>query len=162
MVVLPITLAAIFFLLFAAFDSPRLAALILLNVPFAAVGGLFALPLAGLTLSVSALVGFIALFGVSVQNGVLLVERIRELRRTGKSPVEAVAEGALSRFRPVLMTATMAAFGLLPAALSHAVGAETQRPFAVVIIGGLVTATLLSLFVLPALYELFEREEEEY
>ncbi len=162
MVVLPITLAAIFFLLFAAFDSPRLATLILLNVPFAAVGGLFALPLAGLTLSVSALVGFIALFGVSVQNGVLLVERIRELRRTGRPPAEAITEGALTRFRPVLMTAAMAAFGLLPAALSHAVGAETQRPFAVVIIGGLVTATLLTLFVLPVLYELFEREEEEY
>jgi cobalt-zinc-cadmium resistance protein CzcA len=162
MVVLPITLAAIFFLLFAAFDSPRLATLILLNVPFAAVGGLFALPLAGLTLSVSALVGFIALFGVSVQNGVLLVERIRELRRTGKELAEAITEGALTRFRPVLMTAAMAAFGLLPAALSHAVGAETQRPFAVVIIGGLVTATLLTLFVLPVLYELFEREEEEY
>jgi len=162
MVVLPITLAAIFFLLFAAFDSPRLATLILLNVPFATVGGLFALPLAGLTLSVSALVGFIALFGVSVQNGVLLVERIRELRRTGKALAEAVTEGALTRFRPVLMTAAMAAFGLLPAALSHAVGAETQRPFAVVIIGGLVTATLLTLFILPVLYELFEREEEEY
>lgn len=161
-VVLPMTLAAIFFLLFAAFDSPRLAALILLIVPFAAVGGLFALPLAGLTISVSALVGFIALFGVSVQNGVLLVERIRELRRTGKALTEAVTEGALNRFRPVLMTAAMAAFGLLPAALSHAVGAETQRPFAVVIIGGLVTATLLTLFVLPVLYGLFEREEEEY
>lgn len=161
-VVLPITLAAIFFLLFAAFDSPRLATLILLNVPFAAVGGLFALPLAGLTLSVSALVGFIALFGVSVQNAVLLVERIRELRRAGKALAEAVTEGALTRFRPVLMTAAMAAFGLLPAALSHAVGAETQRPFAVVIIGGLVTATLLTLFVLPVLYELFDREEEEY
>jgi cobalt-zinc-cadmium resistance protein CzcA len=162
MVVLPITLAAIFFLLFAAFDSPRLATLILLNVPFAAVGGLFALPLAGLTLSVSALVGFIALFGVSVQNGVLLVERIRDLRRAGRTLLDAVTEGALTRFRPVLMTATMAAFGLLPAALSHAVGAETQRPFAVVIIGGLVTATLLTLFVLPVLYELFERDEEEY
>jgi len=162
MVVLPITIAAIFFLLFAAFDSPRLATLILLNVPFAAVGGLFALPLAGLTLSVSALVGFIALFGVSVQNGVLLVERIRDLRRAGQTLFDAVTEGALTRFRPVLMTAAMAAFGLLPAALSHEVGAETQRPFAVVIIGGLVTATLLTLFVLPVLYDLFEREEEEY
>jgi cobalt-zinc-cadmium resistance protein CzcA len=161
-VVLPITLAGIFFLLFAAFDSPRLATLILLNVPFAAVGGLLALPAAHLTLSVSALVGFIALFGVSVQNGVLLVERIRDLRRAGKSLDDAVYEGALTRFRPVLMTAAMAAFGLLPAALSHAVGAETQRPFAVVIIGGLVTATLLTLFILPVLYELFEREEEEY
>ncbi len=161
-VVVPVTLAAVFFLLFAAFDSARLASLILLNVPFAAVGGLLALPVAGLNLSVSALVGFIALFGVSVQNGVLLVERIRELRREGKELPEAIREGAVSRFRPVLMTAAMAAFGLLPAALSHAVGAETQRPFAVVIIGGLVTATLLTLLVLPVLYDLFEREEEEY
>jgi cobalt-zinc-cadmium resistance protein CzcA len=161
-VILPITLGAIFFLLFAAFDSPRLATLILLNVPFAAVGGLFALPAAGLTLSVSALVGFIALFGVSVQNGVLLVERIRDLRRAGMGVDAAVREGAHTRFRPVLMTAAMAAFGLVPAALSQAVGAETQRPFAVVIIGGLVTATLLTLFILPVLYDLFEREEEEY
>jgi cobalt-zinc-cadmium resistance protein CzcA len=161
-VVLPITLGVIFFLLFAAFDSPRLAALILLNVPFAAVGGLLALPVAGLSLSVSALVGFIALFGVSIQNGVLLVERIRELRKAGRSPGDAVREGGRSRMRPVLMTAAMAAFGLVPAALSRGVGAETQRPFAVVIIGGLATATLLTLFILPALYDLFERDEEEY
>ena len=162
MVIVPITLGAIFFLLFSMFDSPRLALLILLNVPFAAVGGILALPVAGLTFSVSALVGFIALFGVSVQNGVLLVERIRELRRGGHDLLEAVREGARSRFRPVLMTAAMAAFGLLPAALSHAVGGETQRPFAVVIIGGLVTATMLTLFILPVIYEVFEREEEEY
>jgi cobalt-zinc-cadmium resistance protein CzcA len=161
-VVLPITLAVIFFLLFAAFDSPRLATLILLNVPFAAVGGILALPVAGLTLSVSALVGFIALFGVSIQNGVLLVERIRELRKAGRSPGDAVREGGRTRMRPVLMTAAMAAVGLVPAALSRGVGAETQRPFAVVIIGGLATATLLTLFILPALYDLFERDEEEY
>lgn len=158
-VVLPLTLGIIFFLLFVSFDSARLAFLILLNVPFAAVGGLVALPPAGLALSVSALVGFIALFGVSVQNGVLLVERIRELRRRGEALDAAVREGAGSRLRPVLMTACMAAFGLLPAALSRGVGAETQRPFAVVIIGGLVTSTLLTLFVLPALYEVFERGE---
>ncbi len=155
-VVLPLTLGVIFFLLFAAFDSARLALLILLNVPFAAVGGIAALPAAGLALSVSALVGFIALFGVSIQNGVLLVERIRELRRGGRDLDVAIRDGAASRMRPVLMTACMAAFGLLPAALSKGVGAETQRPFAVVIIGGLVTATLLTLFVLPVLYGLFE------
>ena len=155
-VVLPLTLGVIFFLLFAAFDSARLALLILLNVPFAAVGGILALPAAGLALSVSALVGFIALFGVSVQNGVLLVERIRELRRRGGELDVAIRDGAASRMRPVLMTACMAAFGLLPAALSKGVGAETQRPFAVVIIGGLATATLLTLFVLPVLYGLFE------
>ena len=161
-VIVPITLLAIFFLLFTAFDSGKLAFLILLNVPFAAVGGILALPLAGLTLSVSALVGFIALFGVSIQNGVLLIERIRQLRREGKPMMEAIREGAISRVRPVVMTAAMAALGLLPAALSHAVGAETSRPFAVVIIGGLLTATVLTLLILPILYPLFETERAEY
>ena len=159
--IVPITLVAIFFLLFTAFDSARLSTLILLNVPFAAVGGLVVLPLAGLSLSVSALVGFIALFGVSVQNGVLLVERIRELRREGAALADAIREGAMSRVRPVVMTATMAAIGLLPAGLSHAVGAETSRPFAVVIIGGLVTATLLTLFILPILYPWFEERDDQ-
>lgn len=157
-IIVPVTLIAIYFLLFTAFDSGWLAALILLNVPFAAVGGIVALPVSHLALSVSALVGFIALFGVSVQNGVLLVERIRELRREGKDMREAIIEGAVSRVRPVVMTAAMAAIGLLPAGLSHAVGAETSRPFAVVIIGGLITATLLTLFLVPLLYPYFERE----
>ena len=154
--IVPLTLVVIFFLLFTAFDSARLAFLILLNVPFAAVGGIVVLPMAGLSLSVSALVGFIALFGVSVQNGVLLVERIRELRREGVALAEAILTGAVSRVRPVVMTASMAALGLMPAGLSHAVGAETSRPFAVVIIGGLVTATVLTLFILPILYPWFE------
>jgi heavy metal efflux system protein len=161
MVIVPITLVAIFFLLFTAFDSGKLAFLILLNVPFAALGGVLALPLAGLTLSVSALVGFIALFGVSVQNGVLLVERIRLLRSRGEAMAAAIREGAISRVRPVVMTAMMAALGLVPAALSHAVGAETSRPFAVVIIGGLITATLLTLFILPILYPWFETRKAE-
>jgi heavy metal efflux system protein len=157
-VIVPITLVAIFFLLFTAFDSAKLALLILLNVPFAAVGGIVILPLAGLTLSVSALVGFIALFGVSVQNGVLLIERIRELRKEGRELTDAIREGALTRVRPVVLTATMAMLGLLPAGLSHAVGAETSRPFAMVIIGGLVTATLLTLFIIPILYPWFEEK----
>jgi len=161
LLIVPFTLIAVFFLLFLAFDSVRLAILILLNVPFAAVGGILALPVAGLTLSVSALVGFIALFGVAVQNGVLMVERIRELRRSGKDLPEAIREGAMTRMRAVVMTAAMASLGLLPAALSHAVGAETSRPFAVVIVGGLVTSTLLTLFVLPLLYSFFEREPAE-
>jgi cobalt-zinc-cadmium resistance protein CzcA len=161
-VVVPITLLAIFFLLFTAFDSGKLAILILLNVPFTAVGGIMALPLSGLALSVSALVGFIALFGLSIQNGVILVERIRELRQAGLAMAEAVMEGAVSRVRPVVMTALMAALGLLPAGLSTAVGAETARPFAVVIIGGLGTATLLTLFVLPILYPLFEDAKADY
>ena len=159
-VIVPITLIAIFFLLFVAFDSAQLAFLILLVVPFAAVGGLFALPLAGLNLSVSALVGFMALFGIAMLNGVILVERIRELRGRGLPTAEAIRVGAFSRVRPVVMTALMAALGLLPMALSTAVGAETSRPFAVVIIGGLVTATLVTLFVLPLLYPWFEPEKQ--
>ena len=155
-IIVPITLIAIFFLLFVAFDSSKLAFLILLVVPFAAVGGLFALPLAGLNLSVSALVGFMALFGIAMLNGVILVERIRELRGRGQPTAEAIRDGALTRVRPVVMTALMAALGLLPMALSTAVGAETSRPFAVVIIGGLITATLVTLFILPLLYPWFE------
>lgn len=155
--IVPVTLIAIFFLLFTAFDSGWLAFLILLVVPFAAVGGVLALPLAGLNLSVSALVGFMALFGIAMLNGVILVERIRELSGRGQPVAEAIRNGALSRVRPVAMTALMAALGLLPMALSTAVGAETSRPFAVVIIGGLITATLVTLFVLPVLYPWFER-----
>jgi heavy metal efflux system protein len=155
-VIVPITLIAIFFLLFVAFDSGPLAFLILLVVPFAAVGGLFALPLAGLNLSVSALVGFMALFGIAMLNGVILVERIRELRSRGQALGDAIRNGALSRVRPVVMTALMAALGLLPMALSREVGAETSRPFAVVIIGGLITAMLVTLLLLPLLYPWFE------
>ena len=155
-VIVPITLTAIFFLLFIMFDSAPMALLILLNVPFAAVGGIFALPLAGLNLSVSALVGFMALFGIAMLNGVILVERIRELLAVNHALPDAVREGAMSRVRPVMMTALMAALGLLPMALSHEVGAETSRPFAVVIIGGLVTATFVTLLILPILYPWFE------
>ncbi|MGH7968651.1 MAG: efflux RND transporter permease subunit, partial [Limisphaerales bacterium] len=113
-----------------------------------------------LNLSVSALVGFMALFGIAMLNGVILVERIRELRVRGQPLVEAIRNGALSRVRPVVMTALMAALGLLPMALSHEVGAETSRPFAVVIIGGLVTATLVTLLILPLLYPWFENENQ--
>ena len=160
-IVVPITILAIFFLLFTAFDSGRFATLILLNVPFAAVGGLLALLISRLDLSVSAMVGFIALFGVSIQSGVLLVERVRELRRLGIALPEALVEGSVSRVRPVMMTSLMAALGLLPAALSTGVGAETARPFAIVIIGGLVTATLLTLFLLPLLYPIFITEKAD-
>ena len=155
---MPITLVAIFFLLFTAFDSGWLAALILLVVPFAAVGGIVALPVSGLNLSVSALVGFMALFGIAMLNGVIVVERIRELRGRGLSLPEAIEAGAVSRVRPVVMTALMAALGLLPMALSTEVGAETSRPFAVVIIGGLITATIVTLIVLPLLYSWFAEE----
>jgi cobalt-zinc-cadmium resistance protein CzcA len=159
-VVVPITILAIFFLLFVAFDSVKFAVLILLTVPFSAAGGLMALPVAGLNMSVSALVGFVALFGVSIQNSVILVTRVRELRREGREMMEAIKEGATSRVRPMVMTALMALLGLLPMALSNGVGAETARPFAVVIIGGLITGTVLTLFILPLLYRFFESERE--
>jgi cobalt-zinc-cadmium resistance protein CzcA len=159
-VIVPVTILAIFVLLFIAFDSAKFATLIVLNVPYSAAGGLMALPLAGLHLSVAALVGFVALFGVSIQNSVILVSRIRELRREGKEMIDAVKEGAASRVRPMVMTALMAMLGLLPMALSTGVGAETARPFAVVIIGGLVTDTLLTLFMLPLLYRFFESTED--
>ncbi len=155
-VIVPITILIIFFLLFVAFDTAKFATLVLLTVPFSAVGGLLALPLAGLNLSVSALVGFVALFGVSIQNSVILVTRIGELRREGLGMIEAIREGAASRVRPMVMTALMAMLGLLPMALSTGVGAETARPFAVVIIGGLITGTVLTMFILPLLYPAFE------
>lgn len=154
-VIVPITLALIFFLLLSAFNSVRLALLILISVPFVLIGGVFALPLMGLNLSVSALVGFLALFGVSLQNRVILVERIRELTHRGLEQEEAIMEGALSRVRPVVMTATMATLGLLPAALSTAVGAETSRPFATVIIGGLFFEMIITPFIIPILYPWF-------
>jgi cobalt-zinc-cadmium resistance protein CzcA len=155
-VIVPLTIMAIFFLLFIAFDSSRFATLILLTIPCAAAGGLIALPLAALNLSVAALVGFVALFGVSIQNSVILVTRILELRREGRGLPESIMEGAASRVRPMVMTALMAMLGLLPMALSKGVGAETARPFAVVIIGGLITGTVLTLFILPLLYPFFE------
>jgi heavy metal efflux system protein len=160
-VIVPLTLAIVFFLLFVAFDSAKLSWLILLNVPNSAAGGILALPLAGLSLSVSSLAGFVALFGISVQNSVILIERIRELRSGGMGLEEAVREGAISRIRPMVMTAMMALFGLLPLALSKAVGAETARPFAVVIIGGLITDTLLTVSVIPLLYPYFEPRKSE-
>lgn len=156
-VIVPFTMLAIFFLLFITFDSVKFAALIVLTVPFSAAGGLMALPLAGLNLSVAALVGFIALFGISLQNSVILVARIHELRRERDYEImAAIEEGAASRVRPMVMTSLMAILGLLPMALSTGVGAETARPFAVVIIGGLITGTILTLFILPILYPRFE------
>jgi cobalt-zinc-cadmium resistance protein CzcA len=153
--VVPLALLLIFVLLYGAFDSARPAALIFLNVPFAATGGVLALALRGMPLSISAGVGFIALFGVAVMNGVVLLSFVRELERQGRSPREAAREGARARMRPVLMTALVAAIGFFPMALGHGAGAEVQRPLATVVIGGLVTSTLLTLFVLPSIYEWF-------
>lgn len=157
-VIVPISLTLIFVLLFWAFQSVRHASFIVLNVPFSMIGGLVALWLTGINLSVSAAVGFIALFGIAVQNGVILVSALNGLVREGLDLDEAVVSGATGRLRPVVMTALMAMLGLLPAALSSGVGSETARPFAVVIIGGLVSATLLTLTVLPLIYRYFEAD----
>lgn len=151
-VVVPISLLLIFVLLLDAFKSFKTAALILVNVPLALMGGFIALWVLGIPLSVSAAIGFIALSGQAVLNGVVMLSGYQQLQAGGMSVVEAVRQGSMQRLRTVLMTAMLAALGLLPMALSHEIGAETQRPLAIVVIGGLFTATLLTLVVLPALY----------
>ena len=158
--VVPVSVFLIFVLLFDAFKSLRSSLLILLNVPFALIGGIFALRLVGIPLSVSAAIGFIALFGQAVLNGVVMVSCFNQLCEEGQSPMEAVKRGAAIRLRTVLMTALLAMLGLLPMALSHGIGSETQKPLAIVIIGGLVSATLLTLIVLPVLYLFFARPED--
>nr|MBL8410999.1 efflux RND transporter permease subunit [Dechloromonas sp.] len=152
MLVVPLSILFIFVLLFDAFESFKDALIIICNIPFALIGGIFALLLSGIPLSVSAAIGFIALFGQAVLNGVVMVSHIKQLLAQGMAPYEAVFEGALSRLRTVLMTALLAMLGLLPMALAHGIGSETQRPLALVVIGGLISATLLTLFVLPTLY----------
>ena len=158
LLIVPASIVLIFILLFSAFGSARYAALILVNIPFALIGGIVMLYLRHIHLSVSAAVGFIVLFGIAVQNGVLLVSEFNSLRERGRTVKQAVREGTLSRLRPVVMTALMAALGLLPAAFSTRMGAETTRPFASVIVGGMMTATLLTLLLLPVLYQMFHEE----
>jgi cobalt-zinc-cadmium resistance protein CzcA len=153
--IVPLSILLIFVLLFNAFGSFKEAALIVLNVPFALIGGILALYLTGIHLSVSAAIGFIALFGQAVLNGVVMVSYFNQLRRTGISAYDAALEGSLVRLRTVLMTTMLAMFGLMPMALSHSIGSEVQRPLAVVIIGGLFSAAALTLIVLPALYVVF-------
>jgi len=157
----PLALLLIFVLLYTTFGSVRLAVLIYLNVPLAVTGGILALLLRRYPFSISAGVGFIALFGVAVLNGVVLVSYIVERRRLGMSAQEAAHEGALVRLRPVLMTALVASFGFIPMALATSAGAEVQRPLATVVIGGLVTSTLLTLLVLPTVYGWFAERREE-
>ena len=159
-IIVPISLILIFVLLFWAFTSIKNALLIVMNVPFAMIGGILILLATGINLSVSAAVGFIALFGIAVQNGVILVSQLNKLRRDGQSLHDAIINGSVSRLRPVVMTALMAILGLFPAALSTSVGSETAKPFAMVIIGGLVTATILTLTLLPALYRYFAESDE--
>src|SRR5450759_2606001 len=162
-IVVPLSILLIFILLFDAFKSFKSALLILLNIPFALIGGILALLVTGIPLSVSAAIGFIALFGQAVLNGVVMVSYFNHLCKEGTPLSEAVIEGSLVRLRTVLMTGLLAMFGLLPMALSRAIGSETQRPLAIVVIGGLVSATLLTLIVLPTLYAMFykNRSQEE-
>lgn len=160
-VAVPITLALIFLMLYSAFSSLRYAALIFLNVPFAITGGIFALWLSGLYLSVPGAVGFIAVFGVAVLNGVVLVRYINDLREEGRGLEQAVHEGAELRLRPVLMTASVAILGLVPLLLATGIGANVQRPLAAVVVGGLITSTLLTLVVLPAVYPWFAPPQQD-
>ena len=160
-VIIPITIAAIFFLLFLLFNSLRFATLIITVLPFASIGGIIGLFVSGEYLSVPASVGFIALWGIAVLNGVVLVSYIRGLREDGRTVQEAVIEGATLRFRPVMMTATVAMLGLIPFLFSSGPGSEVQRPLAIVVIGGLITCTLLTLLVLPTIYRWFDEEKIE-
>ncbi|MEX2282070.1 MAG: CusA/CzcA family heavy metal efflux RND transporter [Gemmatimonadota bacterium] len=156
-VVVPAAILLIAFLLFTSLRSWRLAGLVLANLPFAAIGGIIALTLRGLHLSVSASIGFIALFGVAVLNGLVLLSTVQRLRASGLDAETAAVQGARDRLRPVLMTAAVASIGFIPVAFSHGMGAEVQRPLATVVIGGLISSTLLTLLVLPTAYVLIER-----
>ena len=160
-VIVPITIFLIFSLLFWAFRSVRMALLILVMLPLTMIGGIAGLALAGLHFSVSAAVGFIAVAGISVQNGVIMLEQILAFEKHQPADYPSAIEGAVARLRPILMTALMAGLGLLPAALSHGIGSETQRPFAVVIVGGIVSATVFTLLLLPLIYTLFKDTPKE-
>ncbi len=160
-VIVPLTIVAIFFLLFLLFNSIKLASLIILVLPFASIGGLIGLFVTGEYVSVPASVGFIALWGIAVLNGVVLVSSIRQLRQDGMDVAEAVREGCTQRFRPVMMTATVALLGLVPFLFATGPGSEVQRPLAIVVIGGLITSTLLTLVVLPTLYRWFDDKPSE-
>jgi cobalt-zinc-cadmium resistance protein CzcA len=161
MIVLPLTIMGIFVILYTMFSSAKWALLILANVAMAPVGGLLALLLTGTHFSVSSGVGFLALFGVSVQTGIIMLEYINQLRVRGHTVEDAAIEGAVLRLRPIMMTMLVATLGLLPAAISRGIGSDSQRPFAIVIVGGLVAALLLSIFLLPTLYVWFARESDK-
>jgi heavy metal efflux system protein len=152
--VVPVCLLVIFLLLFITFGNAKDSILTILNVPFALIGGILALHITGINFSISAGIGFIALFGVCIQNGVILISVFRKNLDEGMHLDEAIHQGVISRVRPVIMTALMAMIGLMPAAVSHGIGSETQKPLAIVVIGGLITATILTLLILPVIYSL--------
>jgi len=155
--VVPICLLVIFIILFITYGNVKDALITILNVPFALIGGILALHITGINFSISAGIGFIALFGVCIQNGVILISVFRKNLEQRMPLDTAIREGVRSRVRPVIMTALMAAIGLLPAAISTGIGSETQKPLAVVVIGGLVTSTILTLLILPVLYAMVFR-----
>src|SRR5581483_10810498 len=157
-IIIPLTLMLIFVILYTMFGTLKWSGLILITVAMAPIGGIVALYLAGVNFSVSSGVGFLALFGVAVQTGVILVEYMNQLRARGYSILEAARQGSILKFRPILMTMLVASLGLVPAATSHGIGSDSQRPFAIVIVGGLMAALLISVFLLPAMYVWFARE----
>jgi cobalt-zinc-cadmium resistance protein CzcA len=159
--IIPLVVAIIFLLLYAAFGTPRHAVMVLACLPLAVLGGVIFLHLRGITLNMSSVVGFIALSGVAVQNGVIMLANLNRWRTLAPTLGQAVVRGAVERLRPVLLTALVGTFGLVPAAFAHGVGSDVQRPLATVIVGGLISATLLTLVVLPALYYVLERRREE-
>jgi cobalt-zinc-cadmium resistance protein CzcA len=160
LIIVPLTILVIFMIIYSMFRSPKWAALILATVAMASAGGLLALLITGTHLSVSSGVGFLALFGVSVQTGVIMLEYINQLRARGGPIKESAIEGAVLRLRPIMMTMLVATLGLLPAALSHAIGSDSQRPFAIVIVGGLMVNLAMSIFILPTLYVWLAKEGE--
>jgi cobalt-zinc-cadmium resistance protein CzcA len=160
LLIVPLTILIIFIILYTMFRSAKWALLILLTVAMARVGGVLALLLTHTFFSVSSGVGFLALFGVSVQTGVIMLEYINQLRGHGHSIVDAAVEGAVLRLRPIMMTMLVATFGLLPAAFSHAIGSDSQRPFAIVIVGGLIADLVMSIFILPTLYVWFAGDHD--
>jgi cobalt-zinc-cadmium resistance protein CzcA len=151
---------AVFLILYTMFRSFKWSLLILLNVSLAPLGGLLALLLTGTHFSVSSGIGFLALFGVSVQTGVIMLEYINQIRTRGETVLNAAITGATLRLRPILMTMLVATFGLLPAAMSHDIGSDSQRPFAIVIVGGLLLALVIGLFLLPTLYVWMARDND--
>jgi cobalt-zinc-cadmium resistance protein CzcA len=159
--IVPLTILVIFLILYTMFRSQKWAALILANVALARIGGVLALLITHTNFSVSSGVGFLALFGVSVQTGVIMLEYINQLRARGHSIEDSAIEGAVLRLRPIMMTMLVATLGLLPAAVSHAIGSDSQRPFAIVIVGGLIADLLMSIFILPTLYVWFAREGDK-
>jgi cobalt-zinc-cadmium resistance protein CzcA len=160
MLIIPLTLLLIFLILYTMFGSMKWAGLVLMNVAMAPVGGLLALLWTGTNFSVSSGVGFLALFGVSVQTGVIMVEYMNQLRARGHPALNAAEDGAVLRFRPIFMTMLVASLGLVPAATSHGIGSDSQRPFAIVIVGGLMAVLVMSIFLLPALYVWFARDND--